>query len=448
MREPLMTSNFHTHCSICWLGMGLALWMPLAFAQTQATAFTSVSAHIQSRPDGPKADALGKDRGYPACTQALVRPDCRVGEWSGQGNMNSWRWIKPSDQPQALPYANQPPSIAWRWGFSSKNVDDYLNEVQVTGLMIIKDGQIVTERYQYGREPGMPMRSFSMAKTFTAMLVGIAHDKGLIRSLDDKVADYWPEIAESVYGQTSIRNLLRMGSGVRFRELYNWTPDDDIYVWSQLLYLPSNFNAPHRLSEFLNLKKEREAEQGARFKYASIETDILGRVLLRATGKTASELTQEWLWQPMGAQDKAAWMATAIDGAAGFAGSFNASLRDYGRFGMLLANDGVRDGKTIIPKTFLLEATDPQLQPRAFQPKVATPYMGYGYQTWILPFKTRTFALQGIHGQTILVQPSTKIVMVQTAVFDKASGAQDIRPFQLRGAFWEGVLNSLGGVVD
>jgi CubicO group peptidase (beta-lactamase class C family) len=405
-------------------------------------------AQVQSRADGPKADALGKSWGYPACVQALVRPDCRVGEWSGQGNKTSWRWIKPANEPLPLPVASNLPAITWSWGVSTRNVDDYLNEVQVTGLMVIKEGQVVTERYQYNRQPGMPMRSFSMAKTVTALLVGIAHDKGLIRSLDDKVAEYWPEVADSVYGQTTIRNLLRMASGVRFRELYNWTPDDDIYVWSQLLYHPSNFNAPHRLSEFLNSKKEREAEQGSRFKYASIETDILGRVLLRATGKNASELTQEWLWQPMGAQDQAAWIGTAIDGAAGFAGSFNASLRDYGRLGVLLANDGVRDGQTLIPKAFLMEATDPQLQPRAFQPRVATPYMGYGYQTWILPFKTRTFALQGIHGQTIFVQPSSKIVMVQTAAFDKASGAQDNRPYQFRGAFWEGVLKSLGGAVD
>jgi len=97
------------------------------------------------------------------------------------------------------------------------------------------------------RKPGMPMRSFSMAKTFTAMLVGIAHGKGLIRSLDDKASDYWPEIADSAYGQTTIRNLLRMSSGVPFKELYTWTPDDDNWVWGQVLYAPNNTNSPARI---------------------------------------------------------------------------------------------------------------------------------------------------------------------------------------------------------
>jgi len=421
-------------------------------ATVLALGFAAQGLFAQSlvviKPDGPRAEQLGRGSGYAACAQPLIKPECRVGEWSGQGSKGAWRWIEPAAQPLPLPDASNPPAITWRWGFGTRTIDDYLNEVQVTGLLIIKDGQVVAERYQYGRQPGMPMRSFSMAKTFTAMLVGIALDKGFIKSLDDRVADYWPEIAQSAYGQTTLRNLLRMGSGVRFKELYNWTPDDDIFVWGQLLYHPNNRNSPQRLEAHLNAKKEREAEQGIRFKYASIETDILGRVLLRATGKTASELTQAWIWQPMGAEHRAAWTVTEIDNAAGFAGNFNASLKDYGRFGMLLANDGVINGQTIIPKAYLLEATDANQQPRAFQPKVATNYMGYGYQTWLLPYKTRTFALQGIHGQTIYVQPSTKIVMVQTAIYDKASGAQDLKPFLYRGALWEGVLNSLGGVVD
>ena len=74
--------------------------------------------------------------------------------------------------------------------------------------------------------------------------------------------------------------------------------------------------------------------------------------------------------------------------------------------------------------------------------------MGYGYQTWLAPFKERTFALQGIHGQLIMVQPKSGIVMVQTSVNDQPSGRQDARPYQLRDALWMGVLKSLGGVTD
>ena len=410
--------------------------------------FSGVQAHAQvlkMRPDGPASKELGQEQGYKPCWQALQKPECRVGAWSAPASPSSKSTVKPSANPWPLPDHPQPPDISWRWGLFSKSVDDFMNETQTTGLLVIKNGQVVAERYQYDRKPGMPMRSFSMAKTFTSMLVGIAHSKGLIRSLDDKASDYWPEISESAYGQTTIRNLLRMSSGVPFKELYTWTPDDDNWVWGQVLYNPQNANNPSRITDYLNIKKSRDVPQGQRFHYASIETEILGRVLLRATGKTVSALTEEWLWQPMGAQDQAHWLTSTTDGAEGVAGSFNASLRDYGRFGMLLANDGSRDGVEIIPREYVLDATDVKRQPPGFQPRVATSYLGYGYQVWLLPNKTRTFALQGIHGQSVLVQPATQIVVVTTSVHQKPSGQQDMRPYQLRAAFWSGVLQSLGG---
>ena len=419
----------------------LAAWLSVTCAHAQTTV-------RKLRADGPNAQTLGLAQGYPSCLAALQQPGCRVGTWSGGLTSQTRAAVEPASTPWPLPDHPEPPPIQWRWGFLSQSVDDYMDATQTTGLLILKDGQVVAERYQYDRQPGMPMRSFSMAKTFTAMLIGIAHSKGLIRSLDDRAADYWPEIAASAYGQTTIRNLLRMASGVPFRELYTWTPDDDNWVWGQVLYHPRNARQPQRIEEYLNARTQREVEQGQRFHYASIETEILGRVLRRATGQSVAQLTQAWLWQPMGAEHAAHWLLSTTDGAEGVAGSFNASLRDYGRFGMLLANDGLRDGQTIIPREFLLDATDPQRQPAAFRPRAATPFMGYGYQTWLLPYKTRTFALQGIHGQTVYIQPASKIVMVQTAVHTAPSGRQDNRPYQYRQAMWEGVLKSLGGFVD
>lgn len=423
------------------LALVLAAGLGVSCAQAQTVV-------RKLRADGPNAQALGQGQGYPSCPAALQQASCRVGTWSGGLSTQPRHAVEPSSTPWPLRDHPEPPPIRWRWGFLSQSVDDYMDATQTTGLLILQDGQVVAERYQYERQPGMPMRSFSMAKTFTAMLVGIAHDKGLIRSLDDRAADYWPEIAPSAYGQTTIRNLLRMASGVPFRELYTWTPDDDNWVWGQVLYHPRNARQPQRIEEHLNGRTQRDVAQGQRFHYASIETEILGRVLRRATGQSVAQLTQAWLWQPMGAEHPAHWLLSTTDGAEGVAGSFNASLRDYGRFGLLLANDGERDGQTIIPREFLLDATDPMRQPAAFRPRVATPFMGYGYQTWLLPYKTRTFALQGIHGQTVYVQPASKIVMVQTAVHNTPSGRQDPLPYQYRQAMWEGVLKSLGGLVD
>jgi len=432
--------------------MALVLFCAAAHAQTPfqgQTPFQAQTSVLKLRADGPDAVALGQEQGYKPCPQALLKPECRVGAWSVPSPRSSRYTVKPTSNFWPLPDHEAPPDISWKWGLFSKNIDDFMDATQTTGLLIIHKGKVVAERYQYDRKPGMPMRSFSMAKTFTAMLVGIAHGKGLIRSLDDKASDYWPDIADSAYGQTTIRNLLRMSSGVPFKELYTWTPDDDNWVWGQVLYAPNNTNMPSRITEFLNGKKERGVEQGQRFHYASIETEILGRVLRRATGKSITALTEEWLWQPMGAQDRAHWNASTTDGAEGVAGGFNASLRDYGRFGMLLANDGVRSTEAgyveIIPRDYVLDATDVSRQPAGFKPRVATSYFGYGYQTWLQPNKTRTFALQGIHGQSMLIQPDSQIVIVQTSVNAKPSGQQDLRPYQIRNAFWAGVLRSLGG---
>ena len=419
--------------------LGVAL-MLLLTAQAWATNQVKLS------PSGPDAERLGEAQGFPVCPGALIKPECRVGTWSANEKDGLTDIVRALGTAMPLALMRDPPKISYQQ--STKSIDDYLAEAKVTGLMILKDGEIVLEHYQYGRRPEMRFRSFSMAKTFTAMLVGIAHQKGMIRSLDDKVADYWPEIAASAYGQTTIRNLLYMGSGVPFRELYTWTDGDDNWAWGQVRYAQKNRRRPEAIVEFLNSKTVRDHEQGSRFHYASIETEILGRVLRRATGKTVTKLTEEWIWTPMGAESDARWLLSTTDLAEDTGGGFNATLRDYARFGVLLSNDGRRGDQQIIPLEFLMDATDQSRVPRNFRPRAATPFYGYGYQTWIFPMKERTFALQGIHGQVIYIQPATKIVMVQTAVFDRAGGSQDPAAWRRNVDLWYGVLRSLGGRIN
>jgi CubicO group peptidase (beta-lactamase class C family) len=181
--------------------------------------------------------------------------------------------------------------------------------------------------------------------------------------------------------------------------------------------------------------------------YASAETEVLGRVLAGATGRTVADLTSDWLWQHLGAEHDAFWVL-ARGGSERASGYFNAGLRDWGRLGLLLAHGGKGPGPEssatqVVPQTYLMDATDAARQPAAFQPRKATPYHGYGYQFWLLPMRTRTFALQGVHGQAVYVQPDSGIVMVQTAAYEGASGRQ--APFAERDALWRGVLQALGG---
>jgi CubicO group peptidase (beta-lactamase class C family) len=131
------------------------------------------------------------------------------------------------------------------------------------------------------------------------------------------------------------------------------------------------------------------------------------------------------------------------DGTEAGSGNFNAILRDYGRLGILLANDGAVDGKQIIPKDYLLEATDWHRQPDAFGPARATPFFGYGYQFWLFPGEKRRFALLGVYGQSIFVDPELKLVMVITAAAKNASVGKESFARE-RGALWRGIVGQHG----
>jgi CubicO group peptidase (beta-lactamase class C family) len=118
-------------------------------------------------------------------------------------------------------------------------------------------------------------------------------------------------------------------------------------------------------------------------------------------------------------------------------------LRDYGRLGILLANDGALDGRQIVPKDYLLDATDWRRQPEAFAPRKATPYFGYGYQFWLFPGEKRRFALLGVYGQSIFVDPELKLVMVITAAAKNASVGKEPLARE-RDALWRGVVARYG----
>lgn len=390
----------------------------------------------------PDEELLGKSQNYPLGTAATwYNNPNRVGAWSGLDKVPGvqTRLVPKAASPSALPRAAQPPAISYRFRNLSYTLADYLERQRATGLLILKNGEIIAEHYRYGRTADARFLSFSMAKSVTALLVGQAQARGLIHSLDDPAEKYVKALAGSPYGATTVRQLLRMSSGLTFTERYDGS--DDIARLSRASAGAPGAGQP---LDVLRSISSRHSPAGEKFVYASAETDVLGRVLTAATGKNMAELTSEWLWQPMGAEHDAFWRLSS-DGQEQSYGAFNASLRDWARLGLLLANDGKAGSQQLLPREYLLDATDPARQPPAFKPRVATPYFGYGYQFWLMPHKERTFAMQGIHGQTLYVQPSTGVVLVLTSVWEGASGRQDPLPYQERDALWRGVLQSLGG---
>ncbi len=399
----------------------------------------ALSAPARAEPD---EERLGKSLNYPLGTAATwYNNPNRVGAWSALDKVPgvSTRAVARGPQASALPQAAQPAAISYRYRNIRYTLADYLERQRATGLLVLKNGEIVAEHYRYGRRDDARFLSFSMAKSVTSLLVGQAQARGLIASLDDPAEKYVTALAGSPYGATTIRQLLRMSSGLTFTERYDGT--DDI---ARLSRAGAGVRGAGTPVDVLRSITARHSAPGEKFVYASAETDVLGRVLAAASGKSVAELTSEWLWKPMGAEHDAFWRISG-DGQEQSYGAFNASLRDWGRLGLLLANGGKAGTQQVLPPDYLLDATDAARQPEAFKPRKATPYFGYGYQFWLLPMKQRTFAMQGIHGQGIYVQPSSGLVLVLTSVWEGASGRQDVQPYEERDALWRGVLQSLGG---
>jgi len=390
------------------------------------------SASARAAPD---EDVLGKSRGYPVGTRATWYFDesVRVGSFSQLDTLLPHHTLRKAAETWQLPRASAEPKIAYRFRGERLTLDDYLDRQRIMALLVVRDGEILVERYQYERNDRHRFVSHSMAKSIVSLGIGFALVDGRIRSLDDKAADYVPELKGNVYGETTLRNLLRMASGVKFSE--NYDGRDDLSKFSRLQTTKDTVAG-------LKLFDEREAPQGERFHYASIETSALGAVLRAATGRSLAEYLGEKLWQPLGAESDATWI-TGADDLERAAGNFNATLRDFGRLGALLANDGVRDGKQILPKDYLLEATDWHRHPSAFAPQDSGPRgMGYGYQFWTMRGDARRFALLGVYGQSIFVDPATKTVFVQLAAAKHARVGEEAMGAE-RMALWQGILQTV-----
>ena len=390
----------------------------------------------------PDEEQLGKSQNYPlGSASTWYQNPNRVGSWSDLRSVPGirTRMVIPPEAATALPNMGNSPKVFYTYKGSTYTLAQYLDRQRATGLLVLKNGEIVAEHYRYGRTPDARFLSFSMAKSVTSLLVGIALEQGHIKSIDDTAETYDKSLAGSPYGATTVRQLLRMSSGLVFSERYDG--NDDV---ARLSRASAGAAGAGRPIDVLRSVTERHAPAGSKFVYASAETAVLGRILSGATQKNLAELTTDWLWKPMGAESDAFWRIS-VDGQEQTQGGFSASLRDWGRLGLLLAHDGKADHQQVLPREYLLDATEPARQPDAFKPRIATPYFGYGYQFWLLPMKARTFAMQGIHGQTLYVQPSTGVVMVLTSVWEQASGRQDPQPYQERDALWRGVLRSLGG---
>ncbi|MGY3495011.1 serine hydrolase domain-containing protein [Bradyrhizobium sp. USDA 4502] len=364
------------------------------------------------RPDGQDADAYGRRDGYPACSNYdyATKQRCRVGAFSHFDTLFPTRTIAAPKVPSRLMRAPAEPIIRYSYLGQTLTLDDYLEHHPITGFLIAKGDTILLERYQYARTDKHRMTSFSMAKTITAMLVGIAVKDGVIRSIYDTAETYVPELKGSEYGRTPIKALLQMSSGVAWKEeTTNLTdPKSD----SAILSRSTVGQGPGGVIAGLKHFNTREAPPNVRWNYSSAETAVLGLVVAGATGRSLSDYAREKLWVPLGAEADAKWSLDATGREVAYA-YFNATLRDWARLGLMLAHDGKWNDKAIVPEKWLLTGTT--IAPTDTHLSFSNSYWaGYGYQMWLIPGNNRMFAFQGFRGQFVMIDPENKLVLVQT----------------------------------
>src|SRR6266446_7578727 len=282
-------------------------------------------------PSGPDAEDYGASDGHPTGDRTtFFRIPFLVGSHSHLDQVFEGRLVRRADRASRLGRAASEPVLQYYYQGAAADLDRYLSRNPATGFLIARGETILVERYQYGRNDRHRFTSWSMAKTVTSMLVGIAIAEGHIRSVDDPAAAYVPALANTEYGRTSLRHLLQMSSGVRFVE--NYSGRDDVARLAADTFLQTGPGGVEAVAPF----NERAVPAGTKFSYASVETQVLGLVLRNAVGRPVAEYLSEKIWRPMGAEADATWLVDRAGQESTYC-CINAVLRDYARLAVLLA---------------------------------------------------------------------------------------------------------------
>jgi CubicO group peptidase (beta-lactamase class C family) len=293
------------------------------------------------------------------------------------------------------------PRVTWQ-DKTYDTIDDFMRDARMSGILVLKDGRIVMERYALGRTSEDRWTSFSVAKSVTAILLGAAIQDGHIKSLDEPVTKYVPQLKGSGYDGVNIRQLITMTSGVKWNEDYTDVNSDV----AQASAWPGEPGMNPLVSYMRKLP--REAEQGSKFVYKTGETDMAGILVANAVGKGLAEYLSEKIWRPYGMERDAIWM---LDRGGMERGGccMSMTLRDYARIGLFVLDGGKIGNRQVVPDWYLQEATTDQIK---------EPVDGdYGYFWWVRG--NDGYAAQGIYGQQIRIVPQENLIVVVNAAFLK-----------------------------
>ena len=268
----------------------------------------------------------------------------------------------------------------------------------VTGIVILKDGQLVHQDYFLGTGTDDLRVSWSMAKSVLSALFGVVMAEGHIASLDDPVTKYAPALTGSAYDGATIRNVLNMASGVRFNEDY-MDFSSDINKMGRVLALGGSMDG------FAAGLRDRDAAPGTAWHYVSIDTHVIGMVIRGATGRPVADLLEEKILRPMGLEAAPYYVTDGL-GEPFVLGGLALRTRDYARIGQMVLQKGFWNGRQIVPADWIAASTTPSAPGGAM----------YGLQWWMPPDPSPGEVMaQGIYGQYIYINPTLNVVIAVNA---------------------------------
>ncbi len=309
-----------------------------------------------------------------------------------------------------LPLAARQIDPKWTRDGQTYDVASYMNRMRTSGVIVLKDGKIILERYGLGRGPQDRWTSFSVAKSVTSTLVGAAIADGHIKSLDAPVTDYIPELKGGAYEGVTIRQLLTMTSGVKWNEDYS-DPKSDVAQAGQTILEPG----VDPIVSYMR-KLPRADPPGSKFVYKTGETDLTGILVANAVHRSLADYLSEKIWAPFGMEQDAFWVDDPA-GAQHGGCCISMTLRDYARFGQFMLENGKAGDVQVLPTGWVADATSEHVK---FPP--GGPDHGYGYFWWLMP---GGYAAEGIFGQQVFVYPEDHLVIAINSAWLKADDDKD-----------------------
>ena len=300
--------------------------------------------------------------------------------------------LRPSADPVVLRDAPRKLDVTYTYNGQKRTLDDYLALTNTHGFVVLdaaRGQDVVFERYTFAARDTR-FQSWSMAKSFTSAAVGIALDEGAIDSIDDPVTKYIPDLAGSGYDGVSIRDLLRMSSGIAWEETLDVPP----------VHVAASLGAP---LPAMAKQRKRGWEPGSRFEYTSMNSFVLAWLVARATGVPYHRYVEQKLWQPGGMESTVHLGNDSNGNSMGYC-CYYATDRDFARFGLLYLRGGRANGRQVVPEWWVKESTRPS----------ASFNQGYGLHWWL--GEDGDFMASGLAGQHIYVSPKYKVVIVKSTL--------------------------------